>query len=165
VGLLIGAVSDNLQQALLLPFFPIFRLFVISGNLAPVKTMPRAIQLLSLGSPLTHYTDIALAIFLKGVGMTTPDTRFHTSWASVVRRLEGRAFDTLSIRAHTSLAATIGSLRSSRGACWCTRTSSTRRTDDATSIAPSPGRVESLRTRERDAERVKLWLIRIQRSE
>ncbi|HET9491124.1 MAG TPA: ABC transporter permease [Methylomirabilota bacterium] len=69
VGLLIGAVTDNLQQALLLSFFTIFPVFVISGTLAPVETMPRAIQLLSLASPLTYYTDIALAIFLKGVGI------------------------------------------------------------------------------------------------
>lgn len=69
VGLLIGAVTENLQQALLLSFFTIFPVFVISGTMVPVETMPAAIQLLSLASPLTYYMDIALAIFLKGVGM------------------------------------------------------------------------------------------------
>jgi len=71
VGLLIGAVTDNLQQALLVSFFTIFPVFVISGTLVPVETMPRGIQWLSLLSPLTYYTDIALAIFLKGVGIET----------------------------------------------------------------------------------------------
>lgn len=69
VGLLIGAVTDNLQQALLMSFFTIFPVFVISGTLVPVETMPRGIQWLALLSPLTYYTDIALAIFLKGVGI------------------------------------------------------------------------------------------------
>lgn len=69
LGLLFGALSTNLQQALLLGFFAIFPLFVISGTMVPVESMPWPIQLLSYISPLRYYLEIGLGIFLKGVGM------------------------------------------------------------------------------------------------
>lgn len=68
IGLLVGTVAENLQQALLLSFFSIFPLIVISGTLVPVESMPKPIQLLSLLSPLRYYHEIGLGIFLKGVG-------------------------------------------------------------------------------------------------
>ncbi|MBI5627366.1 MAG: ABC transporter permease [Candidatus Rokubacteria bacterium] len=69
VGLLWGVVAENLQQALLLSFFTIFPVLVISGMIVPVEGMPRPIQLLSLLSPLRYYHEIALGILVKGVGM------------------------------------------------------------------------------------------------
>ena len=69
MGLFIGTVSQNLQQALLLSFFSIFPILVISGTVVPVEAMPYPIQMLSYLSPLTYYTEIALAIFLKGAGL------------------------------------------------------------------------------------------------
>jgi ABC-2 type transport system permease protein len=69
MGLLVGTVAENLQQALLLAFFSIFPILVISGTLVPVESMPRPIQLLSLLSPLRYYHEIGLGIFLKGVGL------------------------------------------------------------------------------------------------
>ncbi len=69
VGLLLGVLAENLQQALLLSFFTIFPVMVISGGFMPVESMPTAIQYLSLLSPLRHYLEIALGIFLKGVGI------------------------------------------------------------------------------------------------
>jgi ABC-2 type transport system permease protein len=69
LGLLLGTLARNLQQALLLSFFTLFPLMVISGVLVPVESMPRPVQLLSLLSPLTYYLEIALGIFLKGVGL------------------------------------------------------------------------------------------------
>jgi ABC-2 type transport system permease protein len=69
MGLYIGTVSQNLQQALLLSFFSIFPLLVISGTVVPVEAMPYAVQMLSYLSPLTYYTEIGLAIFLKGAGL------------------------------------------------------------------------------------------------
>ena len=68
VPLLVGSVSQNLQQALLLSFFSIFPLIVISGTLLPVENMPQPVQLLSLLSPLRYYHEIRLGISLKGVG-------------------------------------------------------------------------------------------------
>jgi ABC-2 type transport system permease protein len=69
-GLFLGTLSQNLQQALLLAFFSIFPIMVISGTLVPVESMPRLIQLLSYLSPLTYYMEIGLGIFLKGVDMS-----------------------------------------------------------------------------------------------
>ncbi|HSE89317.1 MAG TPA: ABC transporter permease [Candidatus Binatia bacterium] len=69
-GLFLGTLAQNLQQALLLAFFSIFPIMVISGTLVPVESMPPPIQLLSYLSPLTYYMEIGLGIFLKGAGMS-----------------------------------------------------------------------------------------------
>jgi ABC-2 type transport system permease protein len=69
LGLWLGTLAANLQQALLLSFFTVFPVLVISGVLVPVEAMPRAIQLLSLLSPLRYYHEIGLGIFVKGVGL------------------------------------------------------------------------------------------------
>jgi ABC-2 type transport system permease protein len=69
LGLLLGTLAVNLQQALLLSFFTVFPVLVISGVLVPQESMPRAIQLLSVLSPLRYYHEIALGIFVKGVGI------------------------------------------------------------------------------------------------
>ncbi|NIN64889.1 MAG: ABC transporter permease, partial [Anaerolineae bacterium] len=68
-GLFLGTLAQNLQQALLLAFFSIFPVMIISGTMVPVESMPRPIQLLSYLSPLTYYMEIGLGIFLKGVGI------------------------------------------------------------------------------------------------
>ena len=69
LGLLLGTLAANLQQALLLSFFTLFPVLVISGTTVPVDGMPRAVQLLSRLSPLTYYMEIALGVLLKGVGL------------------------------------------------------------------------------------------------
>jgi ABC-2 type transport system permease protein len=69
LGVLIAAVSRTLQQALLLSFFGLFPLMFLSGTLAPVESMPEALQTLSLASPLRHYMDVILGVFLKGAGL------------------------------------------------------------------------------------------------
>lgn len=71
LGLFLGTLAENLQQALLLGFFSLFPILVISGVVVPVESMPRPIQLLSLLSPLRYYLEIGLGIFLKGVGLET----------------------------------------------------------------------------------------------
>lgn len=68
LGVLIATVSRTLQQALLLSFFGLFPIMFLSGSLTPVESMPRSLQILSLGSPLRYYMDIILGIFLKGAG-------------------------------------------------------------------------------------------------
>jgi ABC-2 type transport system permease protein len=68
IGLFLGTIAENLQQALLLSFFSIVPLMVVSGTLVPGESMPWPIQLLSLLSPLRYYHEIGLGIFLRGVG-------------------------------------------------------------------------------------------------
>jgi ABC-2 type transport system permease protein len=69
LGVLVAAISRTLQQALLLAFFGLFPLMFLSGTMVPVESMPPLLQQLSLASPLRHYLEITLGIFLKGVGM------------------------------------------------------------------------------------------------
>lgn len=69
LGVLIAAFSATLQQALLLSFFVLFPTMFLSGTIAPVESMPDALQTLSLASPLRHYMDVILGVFLKGTGI------------------------------------------------------------------------------------------------
>jgi len=68
IGVLIAAVSNTLQQALLLSFFGLFPMMFLSGTIVPVESMPEALQTASLISPLRHYLDVILGLFLKGLG-------------------------------------------------------------------------------------------------
>lgn len=69
LGLFLGTLAANLQQALLLGFFTLFPILVISGVVVPIDSMPWPIQLLSLLSPLRYYLEAGLGVFLKGVGI------------------------------------------------------------------------------------------------
>jgi ABC-2 type transport system permease protein len=69
LGLFLGTLAQNLQQALLLSFFTLFPVLVISGVVVPVESMPRPVQALALLSPLTYYLEIALGVLVKGVGL------------------------------------------------------------------------------------------------
>lgn len=69
IGVFVAAISRTLQQALLLSFFGLFPVMFISGTLAPIETMPEFLQNLSQLSPLTHYMEVILGIFLKGAGL------------------------------------------------------------------------------------------------
>ncbi|HKS56490.1 MAG TPA: ABC transporter permease [Steroidobacteraceae bacterium] len=69
LGVLIASVTRTLQQALLVSFFGLFPLLFLSGTIVPVESMPRALQLASLASPLRHYMEVILSVFLKGAGL------------------------------------------------------------------------------------------------
>ena len=69
IGILIATFTETLQQALLTSFFALFPVLFLSGTLVPVESMPLGVQYLAQLSPLTHYMDALLGIFLKGVGL------------------------------------------------------------------------------------------------
>lgn len=69
LGVLIGSISRTLQQALLLSFFGLFPILFLSGTITPAESMPDVLQTLSLVSPLRHYMDVILGVFLKGAGL------------------------------------------------------------------------------------------------
>lgn len=69
IGVFVSAISRTLQQALLLSFFGLFPVMFISGTLAPIESMPAVLQSISQISPLTHYMEVILGIFLKGAGL------------------------------------------------------------------------------------------------
>lgn len=68
IGVLIASVTRTLQQALLVSFFGLFPLLFLSGTMVPVESMPRPLQIASLASPLRHYMEVILGVFLKGAG-------------------------------------------------------------------------------------------------
>jgi ABC-2 type transport system permease protein len=68
VGVVIASLVRTLQQALLVTFFVLFPIMFLSGTIMPVESMPPALEMLSRLSPLRHYMDALLGIFLKGAG-------------------------------------------------------------------------------------------------
>ena len=69
MGVFVSTLSKNMQQALLISFFILFPIMFLSGTTVPIESMPAALQYLSLLSPVRYYMEIALGIFLKGVGI------------------------------------------------------------------------------------------------
>jgi len=77
-GILIATFAKNLQQALLIAFFVLFPLMFLSGTLVPIESMPEALRVLSLASPIRYYLDVALGTLLKGVGWSELWLEFST---------------------------------------------------------------------------------------
>lgn len=71
VGLMVSAVSKSQQQAVLIVFPLAMVDLALSGYLVPVESMPPALQVLSLFSPLRHYMKILKDIMLKGADLST----------------------------------------------------------------------------------------------
>lgn len=69
LGVLIASVTRTLQQALLVSFFGLFPLLFLSGTMVPVESMPKALQIASQVSPLRHYMEVILGVFLKGASL------------------------------------------------------------------------------------------------
>ncbi len=69
IGVLVAMISDTLQQALLISFMVLFPVMFLSGTIVPLESMPVALQYLAEASPLRHYMDAVLGLFLKGVGL------------------------------------------------------------------------------------------------
>lgn len=70
IGIWIATHARNLMQALMLAFFVIFPMMFLSGTLTPIAAMPNWLQSLSFLNPMTHYLQLALNIFLKGVNLS-----------------------------------------------------------------------------------------------
>lgn len=69
IGILVGVIADTLQQALLISFLVLFPVLFLSGTIVPLESMPSGLQYLAEASPLRHYMDAVLGLFLKGVGL------------------------------------------------------------------------------------------------
>lgn len=69
IGILVATYAETLQQALLISFFALFPVLFLSGTLVPVESMPLGVRYLAQLSPLTHYMEALLGIFLKGAGL------------------------------------------------------------------------------------------------
>ncbi|MBW4524638.1 MAG: ABC transporter permease [Phormidium tanganyikae FI6-MK23] len=69
VGFLLATISRTQQQAILTSFFINLPLIQLSGAIAPVESMPKFFQIVSLANPLRHYVKIARGVLLKGNGL------------------------------------------------------------------------------------------------
>lgn len=69
IGILIATATDTLQQALLVSFLVLFPTAFLSGTLVPIESMPKWLQYVAELSPVRHYMDTVLGIFLKGIGL------------------------------------------------------------------------------------------------
>ncbi|MBI3772747.1 MAG: ABC transporter permease [Gammaproteobacteria bacterium] len=69
IGIMVATVTQTLQQALLVSFLVLFPVLFLSGTIVPLESMPLALQYLSEASPLRHYMEVVLGLFLKGVGI------------------------------------------------------------------------------------------------
>lgn len=66
VGLSISAISLNMQQAMLLTFFLIMPLMLLSGLLTPVQNMPYLLEKVTYANPLRFGIDLVQRIYLEG---------------------------------------------------------------------------------------------------
>ncbi len=69
IGVLVAVIADTLQQALLISFMVLFPVMFLSGTIVPLESMPLGLQYLAEASPLRHYMEAVLGLFLKGVGL------------------------------------------------------------------------------------------------
>jgi ABC-2 type transport system permease protein len=69
IGLFISTISATQQQAMMTTFFFILPIFMFSGFVFPIASMPTAIQWLTYLNPLRYFLVIIRGVFLKGVGM------------------------------------------------------------------------------------------------
>lgn len=69
IGILVGTLTQNMQQTLFIGFFIFFPMAFLSGTNVPISNMSPGMQWLSYLSPLRYYFEATLGIFLKGVGL------------------------------------------------------------------------------------------------
>lgn len=69
LGLVISTVARTQFQALQLGLFVMLPSILLSGFVFPFEGMPRLVQALAQGLPLTHFNEIVRGIVLRGVGL------------------------------------------------------------------------------------------------
>jgi ABC-2 type transport system permease protein len=69
IGLSISALSINMQQAMLYTFLTIMPLMLLSGLMAPVRNMPRVLQIATYANPLRFGMDLVRRVYLEGAGL------------------------------------------------------------------------------------------------
>ncbi|HXF07983.1 MAG TPA: ABC transporter permease [Candidatus Acidoferrales bacterium] len=68
-GLAISTVVNNLAQVGLMVIMLLSPMLLLSGAFVPPEAMPTVLGYLILLSPMHHYIEIVMGIFLKGVGL------------------------------------------------------------------------------------------------
>lgn len=94
IGIILAAIARNQRQVVLTSFFINLPLIQLSGAIAPIESMPRLFQVLSLANPLRHYVTIIRGILLKGIGFAElwPNIAFLACFALVLMSISARQF-------------------------------------------------------------------------
>ena len=82
MGLTFSTVAQTQQQAMQMSFFFMLPNILLSGFMFPWEAMPRPVQYLSQGLPLTHFLRIVRGIVLKGAGWS--DVRHEVVWLACI---------------------------------------------------------------------------------
>jgi len=69
LGLFISTVARTQEQSMVLTFFFIITMVLLSGIIFPIENMPPVIQVCTYVMPLRYFAVIVRSIFLKGVGI------------------------------------------------------------------------------------------------
>lgn len=69
LGLLISSLVSTMQQALLGTFLTIMPFTILSGFLAPISTMPKILQYLTISNPTRYGVDFCQRVYLEGLGL------------------------------------------------------------------------------------------------
>lgn len=70
LGLFISTVTHTQEQSMVITFFFIISMVLLSGIIFPIENMPKIIQFFTYGIPLRYFAVIVRSIFLKGVGLS-----------------------------------------------------------------------------------------------
>jgi ABC-2 type transport system permease protein len=84
IGLLISAISANMQQAMLYSFVVMMPFALLSGLTTPLSSMPPALQYATLMNPLRYAIDIAQRVYLQGA---TPAQLSGDIWPLAIQAL------------------------------------------------------------------------------
>lgn len=71
IGLQISAISQNMQQAMLISFVFIVPFAVLSGISTPIADMPQAVQIFTFINPLRYAIDFTQRVYLEGAGLVS----------------------------------------------------------------------------------------------
>lgn len=70
LGLFTSTVTHTQEQSMVVTFFFIFSMVILSGIIFPIENMPKIIQLFTYLMPIRYFAIIVRSIFLKGVGLS-----------------------------------------------------------------------------------------------
>ena len=75
IGLVVSALCQTMQQAMLFSFVIIMPFALLSGLTTPLSNMPSSLQYFTYTNPLRYAIDIAQRVYLEGAGLSvlTPD--------------------------------------------------------------------------------------------
>ena len=86
IGLIVSNYSDTMQQAMLVMWFIMVCMILLSGLFTPVHSMPTWAQTLTWIVPVRHYIDAARSVFIRGtdIGGLTTQLAILTTMASIM---------------------------------------------------------------------------------